>query len=199
MGRSRFVCTASPILAAALILTLVLPAAAASGRTPVDLSQPHCISRLAPAAGDQDSGMRDAVVVESRCFATFAEAFEYGSLGAIKVPADLQPGDVTQAMAVSASASTQYLLGTYWQAPDYMGWSYSWFASSGCTSTSGWQVSYVGSAQDDKYYSSKSYSGCERNRHFEHPNFGGATLLCQPNCSNLGIMNGETSSLRWFG
>lgn len=195
MPRSRRALAASPMFAAALILTLALPTAVASPKAAGGNSEQHCVTILARAPVGQDS-----VVVDSRCFATFAEGFEYASAGAIEVPADLQAGDVTQTMAANASASgAPYLLGTYWDAQWYFSWSWSWWASSGCTPTSGWQVSYVGSDQNDRYESSKSYSGCNQNRHFEHSNFLGASLLCTPNCGTLGVMNNNTSSLRWWG
>lgn len=189
---------ASPVLALALSVSLALPTAATNGPSPESAENTHCVSLI-----DRASNGVDSIIVESRCFATFAEGFEYGSRGAVQVAPKLQAADVTPNLVTSASASGSYLLGTYWDCLDYGGlfgcpnWSY--WATGDCSNTFGWQVSFVGSTQNDRYESSKSYSNCLQNTHFEHSDFRGASLVCRPNCSNLGVMRNATSSLRWWG
>jgi len=196
MGTKSRVTVASPFLALALLLTIVLPAAAATpaGRG----TDRHCVSHLAAAPAGEDS-----VVVGSRCFATYEQAFEYGSRGQFNAPSNLRPSDVTPSMTVKAvAAGAPFLLGTYWDWGSYQGTSWSYWGSHGCTSTSGWNLASLSTGfggADNRFESSKSFSNCNQNRHFEHPNYGGASRLCTPNCSDLGAMIDHTSSLRWWG
>lgn len=195
MGTRSRVALASPLLAVALLLTLVLPAAAAAPTS--QRTERHCVTHLASAPAGHDS-----VVVGSHCFATYEQAFEYGSRGAIDAPSGLQARDVTRTMASDAAALSSFILGTYWDNTSYGGSSWSYWGNAACTPTSGFTLASLSTGfggADNRFESSQSYSNCNQNRHFEHPNFGGATLLCQPNCSNLGIMNNNTSSLRWWG
>ncbi|MGH7130306.1 MAG: hypothetical protein ACREIV_17180, partial [Planctomycetaceae bacterium] len=82
MRSSRLALAAA--LAAALTLGLVVPASAASPN-----SARHCVTILAADPASRDAAVKDAIALETRCFATFAEGFEYGSRGAIRVPANL--------------------------------------------------------------------------------------------------------------
>ena len=195
MGTRSRVALASPLLAVALLFTLVLPAAAAAPTSQRTVR--HCVTHLAAAPAGQDSA-----VVGSRCFATYEEAFEHGSRGAIDAPSALQARDVTRAMAAEAAAASSFILGTYYDNQSYGGSTWSYWGNAACTATSGFTLASLSTGfggADNRFESSKSFSNCNQNRHFEHPSFAGATLLCTPNCSNLGIMNNNTSSLRWWG
>ena len=81
-------------------------------------------------------------------------------------------------------------------AANYFGASASYYAPSGCGNTT-WEVSYVGNSWNDLFESGKGFGTCDRNRKFEHSNFGGNSILCTPNCSDYGQVRNRVSSLRW--
>ncbi len=210
MYRLRTVSIVSVILGIVVPIVLGGPVAASQPPRPSANASLHCTVMLAadalkPSTSIAGVAIQDARVAETRCFATFAEALEYGSRGGLRVSADLRPNELTESMVASASStSTSYLLGINYDCKSY--WtggscSSSWlhFASSGCTSTSGWQISALGWPEANNVESSKGYSGCNQTRHWEHPSFAGANLLCLPNCSTLGVLNNQTDSIRWWG
>lgn len=157
----------------------------------------HCVNRLARVSA---SGP-EAAIVSSTCFATFAESFRHLTRGRVTVPADLRPEQVTQAMVDAAPASV-VVLSTDWNGSNYSGGglgfsSVNWEASSSCTASQAWALTYIGDYYNDKIGSSKTYGGCHKGHHYEHGGYGGAVLTCTPNCSSMGVMDNQTSSLKW--
>ena len=129
------------------------------------------------------------------CFATYEEAIEAGLGGSVT----LVPGTTVDQLsdATLAQASGDVLIGTEWNLTNYGGESRSYFAPSTCSASLSWEVTYVTDAWNDWFSSGKGFGGCDRNRKFEGSNFGGASLLCTPNCSHYGSLSNEVSSLRW--
>ncbi|HSK47855.1 MAG TPA: hypothetical protein VLA05_07620 [Coriobacteriia bacterium] len=202
MARSLLVSTGtSALMSGVLILLMAMPAAGQSSAELVDA--PHCIVRLADADPTDKGG--EGIIEEERCFTTFSAAFEYGSLGAIDVPADMSSADLTQSLVLAAGAqSSSYLIGINYDCKNFTtNWlcpSWSWFASGPCSPTSGWYVNSVGSAQDNRYESVRTgYSYCKQVRVFEHINLQGANLHSWWERSDLGLLNNHTSSVRWWG
>jgi hypothetical protein len=140
----------------------------------------------------------EATIVSSICFDSFAAAFRHMTRGRVSVSSDLRPEQVTQQM-VDAAPETVVVLGTDWNWPNYStsSWSVNWEASSTCTPSLAWQVSYVGDSYNDKFSSAKSYGGCHNFHHYENGGYGGAVQTCSPNCQSFGIMDNQTSSLKW--
>lgn len=131
----------------------------------------------------------ESVTVDSRCFATFAQAFEYGSASAIQVRRDLQPNEVTQSLARAASTSASYVLGTYYDQTNYTGQTWQYWGNASCTSTSGYNLATLSTGwggADNRFESSESHSNCDENRLYEHQYYGGAVRLCTPDCNDLG-------------
>lgn len=210
MYRLRTATVVSMILGIVATTALGGPVAASQPPRPSTNASLHCTVMLAadalkPSTSIAGAAIQDARVAETRCFATFAEALEYGSRGGLRVSAELRPNELTESMVAAASStSTSYLLGINYDCKQY--WTggacsstWSHFASSGCTPTSGWQISNLPWPEANNIESSKGYSGCNRTRHWEHPSFVGASLLCQPNCPDLGVLNNQSDSIRWFG
>jgi hypothetical protein len=176
------------LLPPALVCALAIgspPAVAAEGD--------DCAYELVPIAVEGSVVLAEPVLIG--CFATYAEALAAGSGGEIQAEADATPLTVSDAEVATTSSSV--LIGTEWDAINYSGPSNSYFAASTCTASTTWQVSYVTDAWNDLFSSGKGFGGCDRNRKFEHSNFGGASLLCTPNCSNYGSLSNKVSSLRW--
>jgi hypothetical protein len=89
------------------------------------------------------------------------------------------------------------LIGTEYSETQYDGTSKSYFAAVTCSATVTWEVSYVGDTWNDRFESGKGFGGCNHNRKFAASQFGGASVLCTPNCTSYGSLNNLVSSLRW--
>lgn len=173
------------------MLLLAAPAVA----EPEDEGQ-HCVVRLVAVSATED-GIITAALEEGGCFTTLEEALEAGTGGEIALPDGTSPSDLTQPVLDDAvTAASEVLIGTEWDGTGYAGPSRSYFAASGCAGTT-WQVSNVGATWNDRFESGKGFGTCDHNRKFEHADFGGAVLLCTPNCSNYGSLRDEVTSLRW--
>jgi hypothetical protein len=138
-----------------------------------------------------------ADLVEGGCFRTFEAALEAGTGGELLLPEGTSPHDLTQSLLdASLVGASSVLLGTEYGSTNFAGASTNYFATSGCASTT-WQVSNVGAAVNDTFESGKGFGTCDHNRKFEHQNFGGASVLCTPNCGTYGSLRNEVTSLRW--
>lgn len=179
------------IVAALGLLTLVY-AAPVAGASPASNAQ-SCVNRLELVA----AGSPEAKVVSSICFTSFARAWGYVTHGRVALPSDLRAENVTQAMVDAAASPTSVVLGIDWDGSSYTGANVVWEASNTCTTTQSWTVTYVGNTWNDRISSAKSYGGCHTFNHFEDGGFGGAVQQCKPNCSTMGVMNNQTSSLSW--
>jgi hypothetical protein len=175
-----------------MILLLAPPAAAASHG-----EGQHCVVHLVPIAPKTDDGVISAVLEEGGCFPTLEEALEAGTGGQVALPAGTSPAELTQSVLdTGVTAATDVLLGTEYENTSFGGISHNYFASSGCANTT-WQVSNVGAALNDRFESGKGFGTCDHNRKFEHADFGGAVVLCTPNCGTYGTLRNEVTSLRW--
>jgi hypothetical protein len=183
------------VAAAATFLLLYIVASPVAAAEPErQIGGRHCTVRIERISPDGS----ETRIASRSCFATYAESFRYATRGRVSVPNDLRPEQVTDSM-VDAGIESVVVLGTDWDRKYYstLGWSVNWEASSTCTASLSWTVSYVGSQYNDAIESAKSYGGCHKFHHWEHSNFGGAVLICQPNCSTMGVMANQTSSLSW--
>jgi hypothetical protein len=196
LGRTGIVRSAKfrsvAFVGAALVLFLVIPAAAASQG-----EDRHCVVNLVPIAPKTEDGVVSAALEEGGCFPTFEAALEAGTGGQVSLPEGASPAELTQSLfdaPVTELASV--LLGTEYDNTNFGGASNSYFASAGCASTT-WQVSNVGAAWNDRFESGKGFGTCDHNRKFQHADFGGAVVLCTPNCGTYGTLRDEITSLRW--
>lgn len=178
---------------AALFAALPVQAHGAAGR--------HCVSRLELTG--QHGRVSEARLMPIGCFATFAEAISAGSGGAVRVPRWITPASLTQAhLDVDPNAFVplgSVMIGTEYDLVNYsaLGSSHSYFATSTCSESTTWEVSYVTDTWNDLFSSGKGFGGCNTNKKFAASNFGGSVRVCTPNCSNYGSLSNEVSSLRW--
>lgn len=178
---------------AAIMLLLAAPAIAA----PQD-EERHCVIHLVALSPKTEDGITTATLEEGGCFLTLEEAIEVGTGGEVAtLPEGTSPIDLTQSVLdATLTAASDVLIGTEYENTNFGGISHNYFASSGCASTT-WQVSNVGAAVNDRFESGKGFGTCDHNRKFEHANFGGAVVLCTPNCGTYGALRNEVTSLRW--
>lgn len=153
-----------------------------------------CAYELRPISRERDRILAEPVLIG--CYETYAEALAGGSEGAISVSADATPLTVTEA-SLAQTTSGSVLIGTEWLQISYNGVSKSYFASATCSSSLTWEVDYVTDSWNDTFASGKGFGGCDRNRKFQHAQFGGSSVLCTPNCTTYGSLANEVSSLRW--
>jgi hypothetical protein len=173
------------------------------GLTPTAQGDPvrHCVSWLEPLGPPGPSGVIHARPVDLGCYETFARAIEVASDGAIHLPASATPAQLSDQMlrqATEPDAADSVIIGTEWGGTSYAGASHSYPAASTCSASVSWDLSYVTDAWNDRFSSGKGFGGCDVNRKFAASNFGGASKLCTPNCTNYGAgVADEVSSLIW--
>jgi hypothetical protein len=161
----------------------------------------HCVGRLVPVAPRDSSGVIKARAETIGCYTTFAGAMRVATRGALRLPANFKASNLTQAMLDKVQGDapdTTYVLSNEYDGSSYTGTTWTWTASGQCTSTTSWTLSYVGSSENDKYNSSKAFSGCNTENHYWNSQFGPPIYPCTPNCSDMGSMDNQTSSLKWF-
>jgi hypothetical protein len=157
----------------------------------------HCVVRLVPISPTTGDGVISATLEAEGCFPTFEEALEAGTGGQVALPEGTSPANLTQSILdAPVTEANSVLLGTEYDNLNFGGASNSYFASSGCASTT-WQVSNVGATWNDRFESGKAFGTCDHNRKFQHADFGGAVVLCTPNCGTYGTLRDEVTSLRW--
>jgi hypothetical protein len=161
--------------------------------------RPHCAALLVPAGPGSEPGAVAATVEDLGCYPTYADALDAGSGGAIDVAPETEPGALSQQALDEATAETasSVVIGTEFTATSFAGSSKSYFASSTCSATVTWEVSYVTDAWNDDFESGRGFGGCDHNKKFAASNFGGSVLTCTPNCADYGALRNEVSSLRW--
>lgn len=186
-------------LLALAVLTFAFAAPVSASGVPLSArggAAQHCVMNLEAVPGRHGQ----ARIATTTCFRTFAEALNHATGGFANARVGLQPKDVTSQM-LPASTLTSVVLGIDYQYSNYnntiAGWTATWTASSGCTSSLSWTVSNVGSRYNDQISSAKAFSNCNKYHHYEHENYGGAVLTCRPNCDYMGVMDNQTTSLSW--
>jgi hypothetical protein len=151
----------------------------------------HCVVQVSPV----QPGQRTSAIEEVGCFETFSEAIFAATEGEVNLHPTSQPFDVTEEMLVSV-AVTVYAVD--YEHKNYGGKSYIWTtASVGCTSTQSFAAARMPSGWNDILSSTRGFAGCYRNILYEDANYLGASQICTPDCSLLGVMNDKTSSRRW--
>jgi len=190
----------------ALLATIAVPvvvlAAPATNQGPLQ----HCVMKLAPLR----PGQHTSDILGSSCYQTFAEAIAAATGGRVHLASTIRPQDLTQAMlntglnATSQSASnvtnTQYVLSVeYWDWHD-SGATWTPTGSAPCSSSIGYNVSYVGNTWNDQISSATGYSGCNHVKHWDNSGFKGSNIMCtnsSSTCWTMGAMNDHTSSIEW--
>lgn len=187
-------------LSAAAVVVVVAaahasPTATAASATP-DPGH-HCVVTVAPLLPGQAMSVTSA----PRCFGTFAEAIAAATNGAVQLPANVQPADVTAATLAPAAPTSTTIIGIDWIDINYSGSSLTWQVSNGvgCTTGLSYQSNVTGS-WNNVISSSKAFAGCTLNTHYDlpYPNQNnGAFINCTPNCASMGAMNDATSAESW--
>lgn len=178
-----------------------LTAAGAAGQSDPPPGELHCAWKLEPVGPGDVPGVTETVSVPLGCFTSASEAIAVGTGGVVRIPDDLAGDRLTQEILdeFGAQAASSFLIGREYDNTNYVNLIYEAFAPGPCTATSGWEVGYVGDALNDRFESGKGFSNCNWNYKYEHSQFRGARLECNPNCSTYGALRNQVSSLKWLG
>lgn len=157
----------------------------------------HCVLQV----GEGESG-------RIRCFATFAKAISVATDGRVRLDPEMPPNQITQEMLdqgqdrnqerAQSAAQQDTVIGIPWAGAREQGASLVYTFDGGCRDAPEIQAPTMPSNWNDRISSSHSYGGCRTIRHYEDRQFGGSIRDCSPACGELGAMNNETSSLKWF-
>ena len=178
------------VIAVAVATALVAPPALGADDEP-NPNAPHCVETALP------EGAPSAPSVEV-CFPTFSDAVYKATGGALLLPEDFEPANLTEEMLLEAGGDSFVLSVEFWNRNynENPNESKIYDAPYRCSDSISWQTSYVG-RHNDKFSSARNYSRCNVVRHFEHSDFGGAKVDCSP-CGYMGdAMNNRTSSIKW--
>jgi len=137
---------------------------------------------------------------QTQCFGTFSEALHSATNGGIKVGQDFLPQSVTADMLAKSAIQplATFVIGIEYEHAGFGGSSIIYNSSVSCAGFIH-SVSYVGDDWNDRISSARAFSSCNHSVHFEHANFGGASVDCFTACNYIGdAMNDRTSSIRWF-
>jgi hypothetical protein len=158
----------------------------------------HCAYELVPIG--QRGRVTTTRVEKIGCFGTFAEALVAGSHGAIAPPDGLAPDRLTDALLKRITDPQKRgleLVGTEYRSTNFDGTAENYFGNNTCQNGNIVEAANLPAGEDDQFESGKGFGGCDTNKKFAGPWFGGDVETCTPNCSTYGPLRNEVSSLRW--
>jgi hypothetical protein len=171
----RVLFTSGVALFTALAFAFPTPMLGAQAQPPS--SGASCVYQLEHLPGST----REARVASITCFDSLADALSYA----------------TAPQTIAAGTLSSVVLGIDWDYPNYSGDNRVWTASSGCTPSQSWALSYVGAGWNDRTASAIGYTNCHHYHHYEHINYGGSQIDCHSSCATMGVMTDATSSESW--
>ncbi|MBC7227447.1 MAG: hypothetical protein H5T61_09450 [Thermoflexales bacterium] len=153
----------------------------------------HCVVNIEPL----QPGERFSRIRPVGCFASFSEAIAVATDGALQLPPDWNPADGLP--EGPAPAQGNVVVGIDYEGANFTGSTLVWETdhTPGCSDGTSFVAPSMPAGWNDRVSSARSYSGCNHYYHYEHTNFGGAVLDCGGSCSNMGVMDNQTSSERW--
>ncbi len=181
-------------VASAFILSLACATATTAAPT-----KDHCIIHLEPAQNGRESR-----ATPRACFETLAESVMAATGNRVQLPPHATVADVDQALqaedaepAPDTGTAATYVLSIEYASTYQSGSSRTFTGDRPCSSSLGYNMGSMPSGWNDIISSSRGYSGCNTVIHYEHINHGGASRSCTPTCNTMGVMDNETSALRW--
>ncbi len=102
----------------------------------------------------------------------------------------------SMATAKAAIPAATVIIGEDFGHTTYGGAALVWTAAHGCVGY--WYASGMPPEWNNRVRSAKGQSNCNRYRHWDGPNYGGAYKDCLPKCESMGVLEALTSSEQWF-
>lgn len=168
------------------------PTATPSFTLNLDTGQ-HCVVEIDPLR----PGKSASIIRPVGCFVTFSEAIAAATAGAVRLPLDVDPGEVTAEML--APAQSNIVIGIDYVYSNFQGNSLVWETdhTPGCSDGTTFVTPNMPSGWNDVVSSARSYAGCNHYYHYEHTYWTGAVHDCGGSCATMGVMDNATSSERW--
>jgi hypothetical protein len=184
--------------AAALLVAVAVGPASAAPRTPTaDPAGAYCSTKLEQTAAG------DTRIVQTECFDTYADALAVATGGRLHVGREFRSSALTQRVldgaASPATLLTDWVIGQDWEHNDRGGRVRTYWVSTSNAPCTGriWEIDQLDLGWDTIISSAQGFSGCDRFEHWEDPDQQGAVRTCSTYCSSMGVLNDQTSSLRW--
>jgi hypothetical protein len=132
------------------------------------------------------------------CFASFAEAILFATKGAVQLPPNATPDQLTpELLAATAVTPTQNLIAIEYEHVDYGGRSLTFSSETTCAQ-SNIAAPSMPSGWNDIISSAQAFSGCNNSYHYENVNYQGTVANCGSACNWIGdVLNDRTSSILW--
>ena len=161
---------------------------------------PHCVSEATPIRSDSDK--KNAIAKHIGCFKTFSEAIYVATGGTVLLDGSITPETLTQEMLAPSATSSSVVIGMDYGAIEFnTGHGTNiWSGSQGpCSPTLSYGASGMPSGWNDVVSSARSYSDCNKYKHFEHTWSQGTSITCDQGnaCRLMGYMDNKTSSETW--
>jgi len=156
-------------------------------------SEKHCVVQIEPL----QPGQTESETSEPVCFRTFSEALSFATGGAVRLPASMEPSQVTEEMLTSTQSTT--VISIDFSGPNFSGTTLTSVTSNpnGCFDGSIYLMPSLPSGWRNVISSAKSYQGCARFYHYDYTDYGGAVINCGYSCATMGAMDNQTESEKW--
>ncbi len=132
------------------------------------------------------------------CFDTTDEAASYMQAQGV---AAADTSSITDSAGTTTDigllSSYSYVLGTLWKDVNYSGSSLTFYGSGECINGNTYGITSMPSGWNDVASSARGASQCWV-QVFQNTYYGGANLVCTPNCANFYSRNDQTSSVRFW-
>ena len=185
-------------IASAVLLTIAIaaPVAAAPGLPVPAAGGDYCVTHLTEPGPDGQSR------ADTTCYASYADSLVAATSGRLRVSPDFRPEDLTQDLlddVTPMGVLTNWVIGQDWEHENRGGAVRTYTVSTSnapCTGRT-WEIDQLDLGWDQIISSGEGFSGCDRFDHWEDPDQEGAVRTCSTYCATMGVMNDQTSSLRW--
>lgn len=186
------------VASALLVVAAASPAVAAVGKPEPIPAGLYCVTQL-----EQPERGGTTRVVRTDCFDSYADSLFVATGGRLRVSEDFQPQELTQTILDSAKGPsgvlTNWVIGQDWPDENRGGSPRTYTVSTSDAPCNGrtWEIDQLDLGWDTIISSGEGFSGCDRFEHWELAFQGGSVRTCQTYCATMGVMNDQTSSLRW--
>lgn len=144
-------------------------------------------------------------MTDKGCYDTFAEAVSVATRGNVQLDSSITPAELTQELLDSQGMQSSFgggiIIGVDYDDDEFADWlgAHIWEAAQDCGPAS-YGANTMPSNWNDRVGSSKSFSDCDQNNHFENTFMGGGFITCNQgnNCQFMGPLDNKTSSENWL-
>ena len=183
-------------------MTLALATPLQAAHSPREVpAKNHCVATLEHVI----PGVPDARISQYDCYSSFSEAIYAATDGMVWLPSNESFAAQRQvldqelkALKANPTPSGPYVISVDYMDVNYAGFSLTFRGDAPCSTTVAYETTGMPSGWNDVTSSSIGHSNCNTNIQYEHVYYGGAVVVCTPDCVGFGSLNDRISSRRWF-